>query len=720
MKKTTLLIAVLAFLPLLAFAQDEDYYSGSFVRMTYVKGDVVVQKAGDLGSEAGVANLVIVEGDRVEARNGRAEISFGRKNYLRVDSDTQVEFSNLPRRDDNRVRLHLLSGSIYLRISALQEEKTYEVHTPDASFYILEEGLFRLDARSSGETELTVLEGSVEAAGEGGSQLIGSRERLVAANGQLGSKSSPSYGRDDFDSWNADRDALESQRASKRYLPSELDDYESELADNGYWTYENPYGYVWVPYVHSYADWRPYHYGYWNWYPLCGWTWIPYESWGWPVYHYGRWGWGINLGWYWIPHHAWGPAWVHWYWGYDYCGWSPLSWYNYPCVLVDHHFYDRYHGGHYPCGSHAMTVVHKNQLQNRQISKVALSRTEASRLGKVTMQAKQPDVKPTLQKAGLQKAAPSKTQLAQPQIRPSSLGKSQVAPAAESPSRLKSSSVGQGRAVSGERSMSQNSRVTSESLNRSRGVPSYPSSSPAKKTAESTLRARPESSGPASSSARGIRSNDSSSKNRESFSTPTVRSYSSSPRLSTGGLPGSVGSKSAPRVFAPSSKITRYGTSYGLSSARTQESRPSFTGESRSISRSPSSSYSIRSYGSSPSISRPSSSYSSGSRSYSGSSSRSVFSAPRSYSSPRSTGYSSPSITRNSPSYSSGSRSYSGSSSRSVFSAPRSSSWSGSHSYSSPSRSHSSPSYSSGSRSAPSHSSSSSRGGSSGGVHRKN
>jgi hypothetical protein len=718
MKKIILLIAVLAFLPLLASAQDEDYYSGSFVRMTYVKGDVIVKKAGDLGSEAGVANVIIVEGDQLESKNGRAEVSFGRKNYLRVDSDTIVEFSNLPRRDDNRVRLHLLSGNIYLRISQLQEEKTFEVHTPDASFYILEEGLYRFDARGNGETELSVLEGSAEAAGEGGSQLIGSRERIVAANGQLGSQSSASYGRDDFDSWNKDRDAVQTQYVSKRYLPSELDDYESELSDNGYWTYENPYGYVWVPYVHSYPDWRPYHYGYWDWYASCGWGWIPYESWGWPVYHYGRWGWGINLGWYWIPQSAWGPAWVNWYWGYDYCGWCPLSYYNYPCVLADNRFYDRYHGGHFPCGSHAMTVVHKNQLQNRHISDVALSRTEAGRLGSVPMQAKQPDIRPTVRSSELQKATPSKIQSAQPQIRPSSLGKSQLAPT--SPSQLKSTSVGQGRVVTGERPSSQGSQVTTKSLSRSGGVASYPSSSSAKRTTEGTLRSRPESAGPASSSARQIRTYDSSSKSRASFAAPTVRSYSSSPRVSSSNVPGSVVSKSTPRVYEPSASVTRYGTSYGPSSNRTQESRTSFYGQSRSVSRSSSSANSIRSYSSSPSISRPSSSYSSGSRSYSGSSSRSVFSAPQSYSAPRSYGYSSPSISRSSPSYSSGTRSYSGSSSRSVFSAPRSSSSSSSHSYSSPSRSSSSPSSSSGSRSGPSHSSSPSRSGSSGGVHRKN
>jgi len=660
MKKTALLVAALAVLTLPAFAQEEDHYSGSFIRMTYVKGDVVVQRAGDLGSEAGIANLVIVEGDRLETRNGRAEVGFGKRNYLRADNDTLVEFSNLPRRDDDRVRLHLLSGNIYLRISELQEEKTFEVHTPDASFYVLEEGLYRFDARSDGETELSVLEGSVEAAGEGGSELVGGRERLGATNGRLADRLKLSYGRDDFDNWNEDRDAVLARPVSKRYLPSELDDYESELADNGYWVYERPFGYVWVPYVHSYVDWRPYYYGYWNWYPLCGWTWIPYEPWGWTVYHYGRWGWRLGLGWYWIPHHAWGPAWVHWYWGYDYCGWCPLSWYNYPCVLVGNYFYDRYHWGHYPGGSHALTVIRRDQLQNRHISKIALSREEAGRLGNITLQARQPDVKPVLRSSDLQKIAPSKTVSVQPQIRPSTIGKSPTAPTTKSLSRTGGSSVNKGRLVSGERLSGQDSRVSSGS----------------------------------SSKTRQIRPSDSRLIGKESSSPSTVRSYSPSSRVSSVDRFRTSERGAAPRIYSPSSSISRYGTSYG---------------------RSP-----VRSYGSSPVISRPSSGYASGSKSYFGSSYRSIFSAPKSSPVPRSFGYSSPSISRSFPSYSSGSRSYSMPSSKSIFSAPRSSSSSGSFRFSSPSFSRSAPSSSSGSRSVSSHSSSVSRSGSSGGVRRKN
>src|SRR4030067_908972 len=57
----------------------------------------------------------------------------------------------------DRTRLHLLSGRIYLRVNNLDQEKNIEIHTPDASYYILEEGLFRFEVRPNVETELAVI-----------------------------------------------------------------------------------------------------------------------------------------------------------------------------------------------------------------------------------------------------------------------------------------------------------------------------------------------------------------------------------------------------------------------------------------------------------------------------------------------------------------------------------------------------------------------------------
>jgi len=410
MKKLMILVSLFIFFSSLGFSSpQEGYYDYSFSRLSYVKGDVFIQRASDLGYEEGMVNLPLIEGDKLATREGKVEVHFGRSNYVRLSSFSQLDFAQLPEEGNDLTKLNLLAGEIFLRINFLDREKDFEVHTPDASFYILEKGLYRFNVRENMETEISVYEGTAEAAGEEGSILVQSKERLTAINGRF--QSDPvsfyaAYG-DDFAAWNRSRDELLNQMAARRYLPTGLYEYETELAANGRWVYERPYGYVWVPSVYHY-QWRPYFYGKWIWYPIIGWTWVSYESWGWCVYHYGRWHWRAGLGWYWIPTRYWGPAWVHWYSGYDYVGWSPLSYFGYPVVVVNNYFYGRYYNRYYPLNSRALVVVRRNQLQAPRISRVALDRNNIVRLGKISLSSRQPSVQPQINKLSLQNQAAKK------------------------------------------------------------------------------------------------------------------------------------------------------------------------------------------------------------------------------------------------------------------------------------------------------------------------
>ncbi len=437
MKRLLTLLACLAFFVSWGFASEEEPYSYSYARLSYVKGDVFIQRTGDLGYEEGVVNLPLVEGDKLGTREGRAEIHFGKKNYLRLDSHTQLDFVNLPVRGYDRIKLNLLSGSIYFMISFLDEEKSFEVHTPDASFYLLEEGLYRLDVRENRETELFVYEGAMEAAGEEGSLMVETEEKLVASNGYFTSDPTIFYPRfdDSFSSWNKERDALHSRPVTGTHLPEELNEYETELAENGRWVYERPYGYVWVPYV-VHVNWQPYYYGRWIWYPIIGWTWVSYDPWGWCVYHYGRWHWRLGLGWYWIPTRFWGPAWVHWYSGWDYLGWCPLSYWGYPVVIVNNYFNGRYRGSYYPAHSRALVVIRKDQLRNPHLSRVALSHTKVTSLGKISLSAKQPVQKVSISRLGAKEIVAAKV-LSRSNLR--GIRRSYISDKTLSQSRLKAS-----------------------------------------------------------------------------------------------------------------------------------------------------------------------------------------------------------------------------------------------------------------------------------------
>ncbi len=353
--------------------QEETKYTNESVgRVSFLEGKVFIQRAADIGYEEAVVNDPVTEGDRIGTTDGRLEIQFGRGNYLRLDRDTKLDIMSMPKRDSDLVRLRLWSGHIYLTINNLKREKTIEIHTPDSSFYILERGIYRIDVDEGRGTEILVFKGLAEAAGEQNSYLVKSEQKLEVAEGRFSSR--PSGFRpvadDNFDSWNESRNQQTSRVYARRYLPEDLAEFEAELSAYGDWVYIPPYGYVWVP-RNIADDWRPYYYGRWVWLPLTGWTWVPYEPWGWVAFHYGRWHWAVGIGWYWIPTYIWGPAWVSWWWDYDYFAWAPLGWYGRPVVIINNIFYDRY-TGHYPLNSRALVVVRKDQLKARNIAQAAL------------------------------------------------------------------------------------------------------------------------------------------------------------------------------------------------------------------------------------------------------------------------------------------------------------------------------------------------------------
>jgi hypothetical protein len=101
------------------------------------------------------------------------------------------------------------------------------------------------------------------------------------------------------------------------------DDFYQSLAPFGQWIEDPEYGYVWSPGEDD------------NFIPYCtnghwvmteyGNTWVSDYQWGWACFHYGRWTYNDFYGWLWIPGENWGPAWVSWRYGEGFYGWAPLG-----------------------------------------------------------------------------------------------------------------------------------------------------------------------------------------------------------------------------------------------------------------------------------------------------------------------------------------------------------------------------------------------------------
>ncbi len=372
---------------------DEGDYSAKYydnakvIRVKYVRGEAFVNRDYNEGVEEATVNLSIFEGDSAGTTDGRMEIYLGKLNYLRLDYDTEIKFTKVPALRRTRTTLQLRKGGIYLDISNIDDERDIVIQTEDCGLFILRRGLYRINARENGQTEVYVYDGLAEVAGNDYSRNIRENQKVVMREGRILERPFYFYSsdKDDFDQWNKTRtNSYEHSRySSSRYLNRGYEEQEHELTRSGRWQYNRSYStYVWTP-NNVGRSWRPYSNGRWVWNPTYGYVWNSYDSWGHYTHHYGRWQWSGSYGWYWLPGYKWSPAWVSWYGDNSHWGWCPLSYYNTPVVVLNGRWNRnyRYRTG-IPWNSRSMIVIRKNQLMAPRINRVLLGRGALSRITK--------------------------------------------------------------------------------------------------------------------------------------------------------------------------------------------------------------------------------------------------------------------------------------------------------------------------------------------------
>jgi len=326
-------------------------------RVSFIHGDVSSQRGDNGELVAATLNTPIVAGDRVSTgQNSRAELQLDWANILRMSANATANVTSL---DRSNIRIQVGQGLV--SYSVLKGGQTSsEIDTPNAAVRPLGEGDYRILVSSNAETQVVVRNGSADVSTPEGSTRV-EPGQLITIQGtdspQYRTDSAP--GRDDWDSWNSDRNKLitnaESWRHTDRYYVGSHD-----LDSSGTWTEAPDYGPVWVPRVD--AGWAPYREGRWVWEPYYGWTWVSYEPWGWAPYHYGRW-FVYGGGWAWWPgpvaaypgyYPIWAPAYVSFFGfgggglsvGFGFANWGRIGWL--PCGPGDwyHPWYGRW-GGRY-------------------------------------------------------------------------------------------------------------------------------------------------------------------------------------------------------------------------------------------------------------------------------------------------------------------------------------------------------------------------------------
>ncbi len=304
---------------------DQDYSYARIVRLSYVEGDVQVQRPEEAGWEEALLNLPIRHGYQISTRLGRAEIEFESGAVARLAEDTHLEFTELALADGARLtQLRLVRGTATFYAN-LSNEDRFSVATPHFTVILPRNARFRMDAGDDGST-VSVLKGDVTVEALGASYRVNkNRAFLFRVEGeQVTLARAPET--DEWDRWVEDRENILSasrQAASLRYARAPFSYGFSDLDYYGGWYNLPGYGYGWQPHGIS-LGWSPYCSG--RWMRAGGFlTWISFEPWGWTPYHYGHWVF-VRNGWYWMPggFHHWQPAIVYWvHLGGNRWGWGP-------------------------------------------------------------------------------------------------------------------------------------------------------------------------------------------------------------------------------------------------------------------------------------------------------------------------------------------------------------------------------------------------------------
>ncbi len=319
-------------------------------RISLLEGDVNYQRGGDKqnsGQNSGqnnaqadwfdaTINTALEERDQLfSGRNGRAELQLNGRTLVRLDRETNLRITQF---NTSTVQLSQAIGTATYRVDNLDRRQFqvydvaqgsiddplyFEVDTPAVAITFAKEGLYRINVRDDGTTELIVRKGQAEIYNqELGTIQVKSGRRILIEGRDVGYYQIAKLNdKDEWDRWNDRRDddfyaRTNDNNRSSRYVPvSVAGSY--DLDAYGDW-YDTPdYGYVWSP-RNVNAGWAPYRQGAWRYHNTWGWTWTSYEPWGWAPYHYGRWNY-YQSRWCWTPYVNFGVGRV----GIGFWDWSP-------------------------------------------------------------------------------------------------------------------------------------------------------------------------------------------------------------------------------------------------------------------------------------------------------------------------------------------------------------------------------------------------------------
>jgi hypothetical protein len=153
-------------------------------------------------------NVVLGAGDRLWVDTvGHLEVEFG-STTVRMASETEVDLVQV---DTSEMQLLLPQGSVDYRLREIDTSKSYEVDTPNAAIFLEQNGEYRIDVSTNGDTtRLVSWSGHAQVAAAGSTFPVDSGQMVyVRGDSTTGYQIMSAGPMDAFDLWARDRNSRE-------------------------------------------------------------------------------------------------------------------------------------------------------------------------------------------------------------------------------------------------------------------------------------------------------------------------------------------------------------------------------------------------------------------------------------------------------------------------------------------------------------------------------
>jgi ferric-dicitrate binding protein FerR (iron transport regulator) len=275
------------------------------VRLSEVHGEVTMDRGAGKGYEATMQNMPIVEGAKLMADDGYAEIEFEDGSTMRLTPDSRVEFPQLVLHSTGAKAstVNVMRGTVYVNLENSKDNE-FTLKAGQATLSVPPSTHLRLEITWP-KMVLSVFSGNVTVQSGGTATTIGKKEAATldasdASKVELTKKIAEAT----YDGW--DKQQIDYH---KRYAGGKAfagGGYGYGISDLNYYGgfINTPCGQYWQPYFAS-AAWDPYANGAWANYGAAGYSWVSPYPWGWLPYHTGTWMFCQGSGWGWQPGGSW-------------------------------------------------------------------------------------------------------------------------------------------------------------------------------------------------------------------------------------------------------------------------------------------------------------------------------------------------------------------------------------------------------------------------------